>query len=161
MDQENAQTPGTSITSLGRKSWTAYLGVIFLGLVLLLLLVPLAWQLSAGFGMIVFALVSAFLAYKILTINSCHLYCDDSGVWVYSGILPWKKGVQGVKWRDLDEAVYFQNMGSWLFKSYSLRIGHRFTKSSEVLLSHIARGDQSVIAINTQHRELVRQNRLN
>lgn len=83
-----------------------------------------------------------------------------TGVWVYSGILPWNKGVAGVKWRDLDEAVYFQSMGSWLFKSYSVRIGHRFTKSSEILLSHWARGHEAAMAINGQHQDLVRANAL-
>lgn len=93
--------------------------------------------------------------------KSFHLYFDDVGVWVYSGVLPWNKGVAGVKWRDLDEAVYFQSMGSWLFKSYSIRIGLRFTKSSEILLSHWARGNEVVMEINGQHQALVRASALN
>lgn len=28
--------------------------------------------------------------------------------WMICCVLPWNKGVAGVKWRDLDEAVYFQ-----------------------------------------------------
>jgi len=51
-------------------------------------------------------------------------------------------------------------MASWLFKSYSIRIGHRFTKSSEILLSHMMRGDESVMIINSRHQELVRANAL-
>lgn len=43
-----------------------------------------------------------------LDLRAVHLYCGDVGVWVYSGVLPWNKGVAGVKWRNLDEAVYFQ-----------------------------------------------------
>jgi hypothetical protein len=129
MDQEYAQAPSGSVTSLGRKGWTAYIGTALLGLFLLLFIVPLAWHASTGFGLISLVLTTAFIGYKAMAINSYHLYIDDVGVWVYSGILPWKKGVQGVKWRDLDEAVYFQTLWSWLSKSYSLRIGHRFTKS--------------------------------
>lgn len=53
-------------------------------------------------------------------------------IWVYSGVLPWSKGVAGIKWRDLDEAVYFQGPVSGALRSYCLRIGHRFTKSSEI-----------------------------
>ncbi len=161
MDQEYAQAPDGSVTTLGRKAWTAYIGTGLLGLFLLLCIVPIAWHASTGFGLIVLLLTVAFIGYKALTIHSYHLYRDDVGVWVYSGILPWKKGVRGVKWRDLDEAVYFQTLWSWLFKSYSLRIGHRFTKSSEIFLSHIARGDKCVMDINGEHQELVRQNLLN
>ena len=160
MTQEYAQAPAGSVISLGRKAWTAYIGTGFLALLLLLIVVPIAWNASAGAGVIALLIVAALIAYRIMTIRSCHLYRDDVGVWVYSGVLPWNSGVRGVKWRDLDEAVYFQTMWSWVFKSYSLRIGHRFTKSSEILLSHIAHGDKCVMDINGEHQELVRQNML-
>jgi hypothetical protein len=161
MDQEYAQSPDGSFTSLARKSWTAYIGTVFLGLVLLLFVVPLAWRASALIGILVLLIAGVVIAFKTIALKSFHLYYDDMGVWLYSGVLPWKKGVRGVKWRDLDEAVYFQGLGSWLSKSYSLRVGHRFTKSNEILLSHMARGDRSVMEINGKHQELVRQNRLN
>jgi len=156
MDQDNRANNLSEIASLGGKSWTAYVRVVLIGIVLLFAVTPLAWSVSAMAGVVVFAISLAFVVYQFLLLKSFHLYFDDVGVWVYSGILPWNKGVAGVKWRDLDEAVYFQSMGSWLFKSYSIRIGHRFTKSSEILLSHWARGHEAVMAINGQHQELVR-----
>ncbi len=160
MNQEYAQAPAGEVVSLGRKAWTAYVGTVILACLLLLIVVPIAWHASVVAGLLALLLVGAFIAYKAMTIRSYHLYRDDVGVWLYSGVLPWNSGVRGVKWRDLDEAVYYQTMWSWLFKSYSLRIGHRFTKSSEILLSHIARGDQCVMNINGEHQELVRQNML-
>lgn len=160
MDQDNSANVASEITSLGGKSWTAYVRIVLIGLVLFLVVTPLAWQASATAGVVVLAISLAFVVYQFLLLKSFHLYFDDIGVWVYSGILPWNKGVAGVKWRDLDEAVYFQSMGSWLFKSYSVRIGHRFTKSSEILLSHWARGHEAVMAINGQHQGLVRANAL-
>jgi hypothetical protein len=161
MDQDNSANVSSQTTSLGGKSWTAYVRVALIGLVLLFIVTPLAWSASVGAGIVMLLVSLGFIAYKVLLLNSFHLYVDDDGVWVFSGILPWNKGIAGVKWRDLDEAVYFQSMGSWLFKSYSIRIGHRFTKSSEILLSHWARGHEAVMTINGQHQELVRSKALN
>lgn len=155
MEQDNQQAMPADIASLGGKSWTAYVRVALVGMVLFIISVT-AWGISVGAGLVVSLLALAFVVYQVLLIKSYHLYFDDAGVWVFSGVLPWNKGVAGVKWRDLDEAVYFQSMGSWLFKSYSIRIGHRFTKSSEVLLTHWARGHEAVMTKNQQHQELVR-----
>lgn len=159
MEDNNANISG-EITSLGGKAWTAYIGLIFGGFALLFIVTPLIWSASLIFGLIFLALSLAFLVYQYLHIKSYHLYFDDMGVWIYSGILPWSKGVLGVKWRDLDEAVYFQSIWSWLFKSYSIRIGHRFTKSSEIFLSHWSHGQDVVMTINGKHQELVRADAL-
>ncbi|MBR7799803.1 hypothetical protein [Undibacterium fentianense] len=161
MDQENQNSIASNITSLGGKSWTAYVPVVLLGLLLLGVLTPLASLLSIGVGVVVGICSLAVLLYQFLELKSYHLYFDDVGVWIYSGILPWKKGVAGVKWRDLDEATYTQSLGSWLFKSYSIRIGHRFTKSSEIVLSHMANGQNIVITINQHHQDLIRTSGLN
>jgi len=131
-----------------------------LGIFLLLLLTPAVFHTSILAGFVVLAVSAAFLTYNFMVLKSFHLYYDDIGIWIYSGVLPWKKGVSGVKWRDLDEAVYFPSLGSWVFKSYTIRIGHRFTKSSEILLSHWARGQDVVSQINGRHQELVRANAL-
>ena len=156
MDQSNTVSVSTNVTHLGSKSWTAYVGLALAGFVLFTIgvLMVLAEWFIAGF--IVLMLAGLFLGYRVLELRSYRLYHDDIGVWVYSGILPWRKGVSGVKWRDMDEAVYFQTLWSWLFKSYSLRIGHRFTKTSEINLSHIARGHEAVLKINAQHETLIR-----
>lgn len=160
MDQDNAATISANAKQLGGKSWTAYFGIGLAAFFLLLGAVPMAWLVSWVAGLTVLVVSVAFVSYKILLIRSYNLYYDDVGVWIYSGILPWKKGVIGVKWRDLDEAVYFQTFWSWLFKSYSVRIGHRFTKSSEIFLTHMAQGHASAMTINSQHQELVRANAL-
>jgi uncharacterized membrane protein YdbT with pleckstrin-like domain len=160
VDEENARAAGPSSTTLGRKSWTAFAGVVLIGLLLLAVAVPLGWRATPWLGLLALILISGIVALKVWSINSCHLYSDDVGVWVESGVLPWSRGVYGVKWRDLDEATYSQSLWSWLFKSYAIRIGHRYTKSSEILLSHIARGNESVMAINQQHQDLIRRNLL-
>jgi hypothetical protein len=158
-DGTNASNPGMDMR-LGGKSWTAYVRPVVTSAVLLLVLVPLASMAAMTAGVVAFLVLAAFLAYQCLLLRSFYLYIDDLGVWVFSGILPWNKGIAGVKWRDLDEAVYVQSMTSWLFKSYTIRIGHRYTKTSEILLDHWVQGDQAVLAINIQHAELVRANAL-
>ena len=160
MVQELAPAPTGEINSIGRKAWTAYLWLGIISALLLLIGVPMAFLMSVGTGFLALVAVVAFIAYKTLLIRSYHLYTNSMGVWVYSGVLPWNRGVRGVKWRDLDEALYSQGLGSWLFKSHSLRLGHRFTRSSEILLSDMAHGDKCAMAINSQHQKLVRENKL-
>lgn len=160
MNQANHDSLPTDGQNLGKKSWTAYIRVGLIGFLLLLVVIPMMGQSSLAAGFVGFAIAIAAVVYMVMQIRSYRLYMDEIGVWVYSGVFPWQKGTAGVKWRDLDEAVYFQSMWSWLFKSYSLRIGHRFTKSSEILLSHWQHGHEVVGKINIRHQELVSSNAL-
>ena len=136
-----------------RMAWTAYIRslivfavIVFVGLIFYGNGAP-----KIGIGIWIFAL--GLLVMHILSIRSVVLYTDDDGVWVFSGVFPWSRGVNGVKWRDLDDATYISGFWSWLFKSYTVRIGHRFTKSSEIILTHIAHGNVAVEHINTFHRQ--------
>lgn len=155
MDQEILTDDHSEVNSLGGKSWTAYIRITLLSLLILIPIAIASWGISWLLGLIVSTVMLIFIAYQVLLTRSYNIYLDDIGIWVYSGILPWDKGVTGVKWRDLDEAVYFQTFWSWLFKSYSVRIGHRFTKSSEIFLTHMHRGDDTAMKINGLHHELV------
>lgn len=160
MDQGNAVAVAGSVNMLARKSWTAYVRTALLGLFALGLVVPMAWRASVVVGLTTLLLAALILGYKILMIRSHRFYFDEMGVWLERGILPWNKGIVGVKWRDLDEAIFFQNLWSWLFKSYTVRVGHRFTRSNELVLPHMDRGHEAVMKVNSIHQELVRQNRL-
>jgi len=156
MNQDNSRSVPADVQRLGGKSWTAYVRVVIFGLVALLLVTPVMFSLSPIIGSIALLASVALAVYQVMLLRSYQLYFDDIGVWVYLGVFPWNRGASGVKWRDLDEATYFQSMGSWLFKSYSIRIGHRFTKSSEILLTHWRRGHEAVMTINDEHQKLVR-----
>ncbi|GAB2857858.1 hypothetical protein GCM10027277_27880 [Pseudoduganella ginsengisoli] len=158
MEQDNASRPAGHGTLLAVKSWTAYINTLLLAILLFGVALPLAFrysELAAGIVMLVSVLL---VGYRILLIRSVQLYYDDVGVWLSSGILPWAKGVQGVKWRDMDEATFVQSFWSWLFRSYSIRIGHRFTKSSEILLTRMGNGKAAVEKLNAHHQELIRNN---
>ena len=156
METGNTTGPIGPLTTLGRKSWTAYVGLSLLAILLLFVAVPAAWLAHFGAGLAVLVVSLVGLGYRFAVIRSTHLYYDDAGVWLASGVLPWARGVVGVKWRDLDEAVFMQGLWSWMFKSYTIRIGHRFTKSSEIVLSHMARGHDVVMTINRVHADKAR-----
>jgi len=129
---------------ISKKSWTAYVGPLLILLILFLI--------SISFHLLLGVIPAALAVLAILNIRSVELYINDDGVWIYSGIFPWNKGSAGVKWRDLDEAVYFTGFFSWALKSYTLRISHRFTKDSEIVLSHMKVGDVAVQSINERHK---------
>jgi len=156
MAEENASTIQPGATLLSCKAWTAYIGTFLLALLLFGGLLPLAfhWNELAAACVLVFS--ALIIGYRFLLIRSYQLYYDDVGVWLYSGILPWKKGRNGVKWRDMDEAVFVLSFWSWLSRSYAIRIGHRFTKSSEILLTDMAGGKEAVRKLNAHHQELIR-----
>ena len=155
MELDKAATPAQARV-IGVKSWMPYAGVIALAVVLFAGALPLAflWNEIAAAGVMVVS--SALVAYQFLLVRSVQLYYDDVGVWVHSGVLPWKKGVSGVKWRDMDDATYVNGFVSWATRSYTVRIGHRFTKDSEIVLHNMAGGRQAVETINAVHQDLIR-----
>jgi hypothetical protein len=148
---ESPQQP-TSAHAKYRMSWTAYVRPVIVFLVLLFVGIALVGT-SNWFAAIMITIAIGLFAFNVLSIRSLVLYTDDHGVWVYSGILPWSRGMSGVKWRDLEDATYFTSFFSWLFKSYTIRVGHRFTKTSEIVLPHIACGHDAVVHINELHRK--------
>lgn len=155
MDQAVQQEFAVETQTLAKKSWTAYIKVAVITLVGMSIASAI-FHYSAGVGVLLFLLMVVFGVYRAMEIKSVTLYYDDSGVWLHSGILPWNKGTQGVKWRDIENAVFYPSMGSWLFKSYKLRIAHRFTRSSEILLTNMRRGNEAVQSINNMHQDLIR-----
>ena len=158
MEQDNASTPSAHAHVVGTKSWVAYFGTLVLAALLFFALLPIAFlwnEIAAGVVLVLSALV---VGYRLLLLRSVQLYYDDVGVWAYSGILPWKKGVAGVKWRDMDEATFAPGFWSWVTQSYTVRIGHRFTKSGEIVLTNIGRGKAAVATLNACQQELLRTN---
>ena len=155
MEEQNALTlPKAHV--IGVKSWLAYGGVAALATVLFGVLLPLAflWHELAALAVLVGS--ALLVAYEFLLVRSVQLYMDDLGVWVHSGVLPWKTGITGVKWRDMDEATFINGFKGWATRSYTIRIGHRFTRGSEIVLTNIARGREAVALMNARHQELIR-----
>lgn len=138
---------------LSRKAWFAYVSPAVVGVAGLA--AALYWRTSIA-GLI--GLIALSIAvYNFLFLKSVYLYVNDAGVWVYRGILPWNKGSSGVKWRDLSEALYYTGFMSWACRSWNIRIGHRFTKSSEIFLDNMTGGPEVVQLINGLHQKLIGQ----
>ena len=137
-----------------RMAWTAYIrpSIVFI----ITILIGLAFvRTSIWVTIIIILLGIIFFSLNIFATRAILLYTDKDGVWVYGGIFPWSKGISGIKWRDIEDATYIAGFKSWLFKSYKIRVGHRFTKTSEIILPHVARGSEAVMHINERHKEII------
>ena len=141
---------------IGVKSWTGYVGVLALAALLFFVALPLAFRWNELAAAAVMAGASLIVAYRFLEVRSVQLYYDDVGVWVVSGVLPWKRGVRGVKWRDMDDAGYAGGFLAWVTRSYTVRIGHRFTKTGGIVLHHIAGGRRAAETVNAIHQQMLR-----
>lgn len=147
MERIESAVPATAF----RLSWVAYIRpVIFLlGMQLLSALFP------SVIHYILAVLALAWFVYWVMDARALRIYANENGVWVQSGILPWTRGVSGVKWRDVADASYYPNFISWAAKSYRVRIGHRFTKSSEIFIAHVRDGNRAVEMINGMHHQFI------
>ena len=151
-DQDTQTSASSTAVTLCRKSWTAYLGMVVRTLLIAGLCIaaiywrPDYWKIAAILLVISLTLIS----YQWLLLHSYRLYFDAGGVWIYSGVLPWKRGVSGVKWRDLDEAIFVNSFWSWMSGSYTVQLKHRFTKAVEISETHMASGKQAVVTINQE-----------
>ena len=160
MEEDNATRSSPNAHVVGVKSWIAYVGVMVLAALLFFVLLPLTFMWNEIAAAVVLVVSAIIVGYRFLLLRSVQLYYDDVGVWVFSGVLPWKKGVAGVKWRDMDEATFEQGFWSWITGSYTIRIGHRFTKASEIRLTSIARGKDAVATLNAHQQALIREGRI-
>ncbi|GFO61743.1 hypothetical protein GMST_40680 [Geomonas silvestris] len=140
---------------IGKKSWTAYLPLFVVSLLVILLVAPILALISQHLAALFILVITVHLMSSVRALQSIYLYYNRTGVWVSYGFLPWNRGGYGVKWRDLEGAVYYTNFSSWIFKSYTVRISHRFTKTSEIYLTDMARGDLAVSRINELHSLLI------
>jgi len=84
--------------------------------------------------------------YKLNT--GLKLYYDKAGVWCFSGVFPWQKGVKGVKWRDIESAHYENTFFSWLFSCYTITIENRFKPELNINLKFIGNGKAAIENIN-------------
>ena len=146
---------GPRAVFLCAKSWTAYAGTFMIAVLLFFAALPLAFKYNTRAALVVLIGSALIVGYRVLTIRSYQLYYDEAGVWLASGILPWKKKLMGVKWRDMDEAVYETNFWSWLFQSYTVRVSQRYTQDIEIHATGMARGKDAVAALNARHQELL------
>lgn len=168
MNGYESLTTTESAHAVYRLSWLAYVSVIFTFLVCVAASVGMGWwtlhsaqaenlhHLGIAASVVILLVALAMSVYKVLYMKSVRLYTDDIGVWLFRGVFPWSKGVIGVKWRDIEDAMYYTGFLSWMFRSYTVRIGHRFTKTSEIFVYNLAAGHKAVEHINQLHRTILK-----
>lgn len=151
-----------------KLSWLAYVSAVFSIMLFMAISVGIsiwtlynaqsdaAFRLGMTISVFVLVLSLSVCIYNVLFLRSVRVYTDNVGVWLYRGILPWSKGVRGVKWRDIEDAMYYTGFLSWMFRSHTVRIGHRFTKTSEIYVHHLAHGQNAVEHINQLHQSILR-----
>ena len=148
----------SATSQIYKLSWMAYIRPLVVSGVMVLIGLMLSglferqWIIGAAVGLAI-----AWLVYQIMYIRSIEIYTDVAGVWLYQGVFPWQKGVFGVKWRDVDGALYVPGFISWLCRSYAIHVGHRYTKGSEMAVRHVRRGNQFVEHVNAEHQERVKE----
>ncbi len=143
-----------------RLSWVAYIRPVIVFLVLAGIGVAFGYTYMIV-AAIFFGTATPLLIYQILMLRSVRLFTNADGVWFFQGILPWSKGTTGVKWRDIEDAVFFTGFVSWAFNSHTIRIGHRFTKANEIVLYHVRNGRGAVEHINSMHSLMIQDYRDN
>jgi hypothetical protein len=87
----------------------------------------------------------------LLGLRSIVIGCDAIGVYAIAGVFPWQRRRCVVKWSDVDKAVFHQSFLSWLAKSFTVEVMHKYTKCTEILLTEMENGDKAVGEINNVH----------
>ncbi|MBK0019459.1 SoxR reducing system RseC family protein [Kosakonia sp. S42] len=134
-----------------RMSWLAYVVPFLTFIVITLVGFSISRSVTPAasiLGYILIALSFLIFILKVMFIKTLKLYINNDGVYLFKGIFPWTKGVIGTTWRDISDANYYTGFISWATKSYRVRVGHRFTKTSELVIPHIKHGNKAVIEIN-------------
>lgn len=142
-----------------KLSWVTYFRplvftVFLLAVVYAFSLSAMDWYFLTG----AVALITMNLIYRVLLLRSVVLFVNDQGVWVYKGIFPWNRGTAGVRWRDVEDASYVPGFIGWVLKAYKIRIGHRFTRGSEIVLASVKNGHEAVEQINGLHSDYLLNN---
>ncbi|MDG4868623.1 hypothetical protein P8631_11485 (plasmid) [Guyparkeria sp. 1SP6A2] len=146
-----------SADTVFRFSWVAYLRP--------LIVLALAWagagiiyQFYAPAAYIIAPVGLALAVYDVWWFRTAYLFLNGEGVWFFSGVFPWHKGVRGIRWRDIEDARYFTGFFPWLFRTYTIRVQERFTDSTELHVPWIWRGNLFAQIVNRRHGDHLRAN---
>lgn len=157
MESTNIDTTNDNVYG---TSWLAYVRPVVTFLIILLIGLAMSGSRTTVFSILGYIVIIAALINficNILFLKTLRVWFNEDGVWLFCGVFPWTKGTVGTTWRDISDAIFFTGFISWVTKSFKIRIGHRFTKTSELIIPHIKNGNMAVMQINeiikTKHRE--------
>ena len=133
---------------IGRKSWVAYVGTILRYLITFgvlyfvekqLVMFPQFFRVNE-YILFIYGIIGVVFLYKIAVLRSNKISVTDEGIWLNSGILPWAKGGNGIRWNDADMAFYSPNFLSWITNSYTIQVNHKYTNKTDFRVASIWRG---------------------
>ena len=133
---------------IGRKSWVAYVNLIiryaiFFGLIYFIdvtLLLEAELMYLKEYSFYAYPFFGVIFTYRLTVLRSYKISVTNEGIWLNYGIFPWAKGGNGLRWNDADMAFYYPNFLSWITNSYTIKVNHKYTNSTDFIASHIWRG---------------------
>ena len=131
---------GNNPIILAKKSFVAYIKPIAIWFIV--------WLIASSIS-IILSIVGIIIGVGIIRyIRSYTLFVDDVGIWIFQGISPWNRGINGIKWCDFEKAEYYLDPLSWLLKSYNIHIKNRYKEDPAFILKDMYNGDIAVSQIN-------------
>lgn len=130
-----------------KLSWVVYLKQIIVYFIVAFIIMALK-SFIGSLAYILVVLWTIYLAIQIFANYVVKIYVDEQGVWIFSGIFPWNKGTYGLNWRDISDASYQTGFLSWALRSYTVTVGHRYTRDSHLVFANVANGKHLVYLIN-------------
>lgn len=127
-------------------SWIAYVKMCLRHLVFIAIVVygvkyflpQFFWSIIVIFG--IFELINCAL--RFLSLRAQYVFMDERGVWFHRGIFPWSKGINGIIWNDCGGAMFQQGFWSYILKTYTVFITHKYTESAQIAVSDIYNGKE-------------------
>lgn len=86
--------------------------------------------------------------FDCITIWRTKLFYDEEGIIAEKMSLPWQKGQCHLRWEDVEKATTYNNLQSWMFRSYKIVITHKYTKNIDIYLTDMYNGHKAVGKIN-------------
>ena len=106
---------------------------------------------DVDFGNFKILLMILVILYHLLLIYQSSkklLIIDSEGVWYQEGIFPWTKVGSGLTWKNFERAWITQGFISWVTRSYTLNVYHRYNSDIRFRIQHMPR--QVVDLVNEQ-----------
>lgn len=150
--ESDAPCPENSLLHC-RVAWIAYVRPVFM-LALLIFVALGAQRYMPQWALPVWgaaAVACAGLIYHICLLRTVCLYADETGVWLYRGLLPWRRGAMVIKWRDMEDAAFVSGFVGWLLNANTVRVGNRFDHRHDLVMPLARNGREVATQLNALH----------
>ena len=168
---EDTNIDGDGRNIIGRKSWIVYFLITLNYLVIFTIYSGIFLYFfqdrlndldtlfkHKGFIILIslFALHSLWFLYLYLSARTHLISIDGEGVWYTSGLFPWQKVGNGIRWQDIDMPFRSSNFISWITNSHSITVKHKYTNLDDFVVTHIWDGQTVINIIATERSNRVK-----